>query len=329
MRRILFNWRYRGARIDALGQGPGGALVENAVMANEGDDRKVYLTKPRDGSAVPFEIHRKEGRFGIEEIRPRIRADLAAMAERASARNVKLIFAGYLAGLDAGFRELRDVMQFYDGYKGALYADCSAVLPEVLNITKKTAGTASKPEPWSMERVHALRSLVLTADRHPTALGYETEARTIALKLMEAGVLSKRAVESAADFLRRQNIRIPWLEREAGPAVSYRYKGDPGDRVAVVFGVKGSSFCDGIDLPFDHRPILEKTGQSSASSLVAVAGADGWARVEVPPSIAGRIVGARYVAGVVQRGGRGGAARRGCCCRAFSTYATDASAANC
>jgi hypothetical protein len=309
LRRILFNWRYRKARVDALGQGPGGALVENAVMANEGDDRKVYLTKPRDGAPMPFEIHRKEGQFGIEEIRPRYRADLAAMADRAAARGVKLVFAGYLAGLDAGFRELREVMRYYDGYKGALYADCSAVLPEILNATKNAAGTASRPEPWSMERVHALRSLVLTADRHPTALGYEVEARTIAKKLQEAGLLDRCTIESGAEFLRRQDVHVPWLEREPGPAIAYRYQGEPGDRVAVVFGVKGSGFCDGLELPFDHRPILERLGQSAASSLVAVAGADGWARIEIPPAIAGRLADARYVACLVQRGGRGGAAR--------------------
>ncbi|MFN0206051.1 MAG: hypothetical protein ACKVS6_07020 [Planctomycetota bacterium] len=308
--RILeFNWRYWNANKLSLAQGAGGELVEDAVMQNASGDTKVYLTKSRDGDAVPFEVIRREGQIRSEEMRPRFRADLTTMADLAAEKNIKLIFAGYLAGLDGGFQEIREITKYMDGYKNAQYVDCATIVTQALGIGKN-----AKPADWSMERVHAVRSLILTNDRHPTAFGYEVEARAIGKALKDLGLLKNAEIDDPVEYLKKGKITIPSLEvditkQESARQLAYLYHGEPNDRIALIFGVAGSSYINEIEIPFNTDPIVQIIGIDAARSMTATAGADGRARIEVNPAIVSLLKDARFAACLVQRGGIGGAAR--------------------
>jgi hypothetical protein len=304
VRRALFNWRYRDAKGFSLDQGVDGGKVANAGLGHPGDDRKVYLIPPRDGEAAPMEVIRLDKVLPLDEFKPRLRTDFAKMVQLCADRGVPLVLLGYLAGAELGFRDIRQVLQYLDGARGAKLVDPAA------DLAAAFATGESRAAQRDVERVHAVKSLLLTADRHPTATGYELEARCVARGLRGLGVLAAGADEDPKAYLTallRDRVRIPELAR-AGPA-SYDYAGEPGDRLTVVFGAPGYSYCDGLDLPFDIEPFRKRLGARYAKSFVLQADGAGRARVEIPAEALEALEGARVVACLVQRGGKGGAAR--------------------
>ncbi|MBI3819457.1 MAG: hypothetical protein HY286_12245 [Planctomycetes bacterium] len=303
-RQLLFNWKYRNARSFAVRDDAEGADSGNRGLVMETGDRKICWVPPRDGESTPVEMIKVKGAHPYEDLKPRLRSDLKKMADLASDNNIKLIFAGYLASADTGFRDVRDVTRTFDGYRDAIYIDCASVIPQVLGL-----GDRAHADVRITERVHALRSLILTNDRHPTPFGYEVEAHMITNALVDAGVSGVASVENAVDFLKKEKINIPFLGRSPGRELAYNYKGNPGDRITLVFGEPGSSFHDSIDLPFNIHPILNKIGAATSARMSATAGADGGAKIEVPIPTIPSLKSARKVACIVERGGRGGAAQ--------------------
>ena len=206
VRLALFNWRVRHLQrnpeaLRVLPGGPGGKPLEGGELRN-GVTSSVVIIKPRDGDPIPFEkTWRRAAAF--EEIAARLKADLIEMSLLAERAGCRLVVATYLAGLEEPFAGIRDLALSLQGQHGIVVADTAAILPRAIQGDEPEPPSAGTPQ-----TLRGRRSLFLFQN-HPTALGYEMEARVVARTLHDIGVLPDIEPEDPLAPLAGVDIRPP------------------------------------------------------------------------------------------------------------------------
>lgn len=303
IRFALFNWRVREMQkargVQTMQIGPRGEAVEVGVAT--GCASSANLIKPRDGEAAAFEMtFRSTAAFA--EIAPRLEADLSEMARLARQAGAALLIATYLPGLDEPYAATRELALSLKDRLGIAVADTAVVLPRAIQ--------GNDPQPttsWTSERLQAKRSLFLFRDWHPTALGYEIEARVVARTLHEIGVLPDVPLEDPLAAVVAVDVAVPAMRQVADAPVTFEIRTMPNDHVILLLGSPGgTSTWNGVGFPFDWRRVLD---EELVASMTTEADATGKARIELPPAVRRRLEGTVRAAGLIERGGRGMAAQ--------------------
>lgn len=300
VRLALFNLRLgRRGDVSGLLVGPGGAVLEGAA-ARMALLRTAILMQPRDGSAVPFEFQFR-GAVPFDGIEPVLRSSFLEMASLAEAAGARLVLATYLVGREQPFAPITELMLSLRDQHGIAVADTAAVFPAALQ--------GSDPEPlasWSAEKLQARRSLLVFRDAHPTALGYEVEARVVLGTLATIGVLPDDEPEEPLAPIAGHGPDVPRLRQVAERPCAFEVEARPHDHATLLLGRSGTSKWNGVTLPFEW---LSTVGTKPTDSLSAEADADGRARIVLPESSESALTDPLWAAAVVERGARGSAAQ--------------------
>lgn len=304
-RRMVFSGLWSRERAVAIPSGIGGEPIPGGSVLG-GDGRGVLLVKPRDGDDAPLVVTRVSSPLGFGAIEPRLRADLAALADLAASARIPLVLATYLAGSDPGFRELRALTATFAKHPGVRVADCARAL-------ERAVAEAAEKAPAAVEARGAARAALLTRDQHPTPLGYEMEARIVAQALHEAGALPGYRPELASAPAVRDSFEIPVLRRAEGAQLAFEIVGKPGDVFSLVLGAPGRSEYAGAEISIDAAPFAAAVAARHKQRLTAKADDAGRARIEVPDeardTLSRAARGEWRAACVISRGGTGGAAQ--------------------
>jgi hypothetical protein len=306
IRRALLAWRMRDAREADLQSGPGGAPVDGAVLTHE-DQHAIFRFEGRDGGRVPFEVQRLRRALPLEQVRPRLEADLLAMARLAREAGSRLVIATYLAGSDAGFEELTKLARSLADREGIVVADCARILDGAIAAASAPGGWGGAPP--SPVAPAAARALLLTEDQHPTALGYRAEARLVARELQKLGIAPHATIGDPLAVLPALARALPLLRRAQGASLGFRYAGDPKDRATLLLGTPGASWVGGHELPLARDPGDWCSGVVPGE-ISAIADGKGQTHFSVDDATAARLRGRVRAVAVTRRGGLGGASQR-------------------
>jgi hypothetical protein len=150
----------------------------------------------------------------------------------------------------------------------------------------------------------------LTADRHPTAIGYELEARVVVNALRESGVLPAGPPLDPFEPLSGIDVGQPVIRRIDGAPQAFEFLGKPRDRCTLLLGKPGSSIVEDLTVPLDVRPVDAVAGPRMRAGMSAVADENGRARLEISSMILTKLRGDFVAACLVHRGGRGPSSQR-------------------
>lgn len=291
-RNAAFNWKWKNAKKWQQNVAGDAAPPQTGGLHQEGVPGIVFTVKPRDAADDPVEVLQTRSTQTLEQCKPRMVADFVEMAELCEKAGAKLVIASYLAGLEAGFNGVRSVMLELDGKHGIVVSDC-------------TKGMAQAQYSVDAEARGAMRARLLTLDQHPTALGYEVEARVLARTLKDMGVMPDYVPEPAIAPLKDRPLIVPKFKRAADDTWAFEMEGAPKDVFRLIVGPPGTSMVEQLELPLDAQPFLNIAGPRVQALTSVVAGEDGKARLEVPSVVRDQLRGKLRAACIVYRGGRG------------------------
>lgn len=299
--RFLRLLRYNtSARTAAPPLGAGGAAGEANQIAL-GSGRALLQVPPREGDAGSLEIAKAPSILDFAEFRERLRQDYEALVAMGRGRGPKVVFATYLAGQEGGYAPIREAMLAFGAPGGAAIADCAP------QLARAVAGPESQPNEPPLELALARRALLLTRDRHPTALGYAVEARVVLATLASLGLARDPGGDPLAP-LRDAPLVIPKIRRLERPPLSFEVHGAPGDRVTLVLGPPGRSTVKEVALPIDWKAFESATGIGVPAAPLATIPNEGSVVLRVPPPR--RMPQGPVVAmAILERGGQFGAAQ--------------------
>lgn len=292
------------ARAKMNNLGPGGETLDDAEIQLDGRTSQMRLA-PRDGAADPFEIRAVGGqKLGFDATSARMRADFEAMAALCKKNNVKLILATYLEGGLFDYANIRTLMLSLRGQNDIIVADCSPYLQKAIGGVEEAA---SRPVP--REVAISRRSLLITRDRHPTALGYAVEARVVSAALVESGILQNFKPDDPLAPFAKAEIDIPKL-KPSNTKLSFEVFSKPGDRVNLVGGLPGESIYKETSIPIDWNSLqIRPPNISPPLTPVSEVGPRGSIELRIPEKLAITLPQGTRLIAVIERGGKFGAAR--------------------
>ena len=237
---MIFNYKVSHAKTTEetkLVLGPNGAPIDGTHKVLADGTGVVTVPRSRGKGTDPTEGVGGGAEIDIAVFAPRLRSDYSAMARAASAAGSHLILATYLAGDDAHFVDISNVMREVAGSGAAGLADCGSAFRSAIRNLYLTSPKGSVTPAADI----ALRGLLLTRDRHPTPIGYEVEARVVARSLAGLGLLGSAPVEDPLEPVSRARVVVPTIRQPDPAATSFEISGEPGDRVCLLLGIEGDS----------------------------------------------------------------------------------------
>lgn len=281
--------------------GPGGEALQGAAVTT-GHNRSELRLKTREGTEMPFEIVSAGGSVSFARAAGRLRQDYEEMAQRASDASVPIVFATYLENAAADYDAIRKLMLSLEGRPGVQVADCAPV------GAKAIAGDSAMPPPRTV--AIARRSLILTRDCHPTALGYALEARVVAEALSRAGVLEHYQSPPALEPMGRAEIDIPKIRHKKDARGTVEVFSKPGDRVYLLAGIPGESYYRETSIPIDYKTLTKDAYriQPPVAPVTELREA-GRADLRIDEDKFRRLPGNALLMAMIERGGQYGAAR--------------------
>lgn len=286
--------------------GPGGRPLDDVEFKID-DKRSEMRLAARDGGVAPFEIRRPpDEKVKFDRASQKMRDDIDAMAAACEKAGAKFILASYLEGYHLDFESIRSLVMEYEHRPGVLVADCSPYLRMAVNGASAAEATMPPP-PRELEL--ARRSYLITRDCHPTALGYAIEARVVAAKLAEAGILKHYKSEDPLAPFAKAEIEIPKL-RQLATRFAFEVIAKPGDKVSLVAGIPGESIYKEVNIPIDYKSLqLRPPAIMPPVAPVADAGPGGRAELVIPEKTLNLLKPGIKMLALIERGGQFGAAR--------------------
>ena len=140
----------------------------------------------RDTPLPSFKIYSAGIAYRDEQVSPRLRADLEAIAKLAQEYGTSILFLSYFED-DNNFSGVNRDLSAAAQSSGALFVDCAALGRRALTIVP--------------------RNEVLYADHHCTTLGYALEARLLLRAMRAAGLLHAASLAEPIQWLRNLSSR--------------------------------------------------------------------------------------------------------------------------
>ncbi|MBI3819063.1 MAG: SGNH/GDSL hydrolase family protein [Planctomycetes bacterium] len=309
IRRSIFNAKVRAlqSRGNKLQLGPDGNVL-NGFQVAVGDDKSAVSIVDREGVVNTFaqgQLLRPAEPSAVER---RMRADFLDMSSACASSGANIVFATYLAGETGLFHDITKTMRAADG---AFFADCGAALADAL-----AAGETRPAAEIPYEIATAKMNTMLSADLHPTAIGYELEARVVAESLRITGVLNDYITENPAAPLLAANIMIPRLAAVAGAPDSANIikieasNLKKGERVVFLVGARGAGFFTNLPVPIETAQFEKFRAAFPSIDSQVLAGDDGTASLLLPRALLRKLAKPVFAMCVAMRGGRLGASQR-------------------
>ncbi|HKE01132.1 MAG TPA: hypothetical protein VKE69_08990, partial [Planctomycetota bacterium] len=232
-------------------------------MVGTPDGKLTLRTRTRDGDAAPeFEVHhRMEGGQPVErefatEVRPRLHADLVAIAKEAAQAGARTVFVSYLDDA-AAFTNVDAELARAASESGSTYADVAALGRRALAVRTRTE--------------------VVYLDHHPTAVGYRLEANEVVRALLASGAIRGTPPEDPIGWL----AALPKPEGTAislaivdPAALTFVVRTKPKGQGRLVVGRPGKSqFLQFREVPIADDDLSRRT--RGVKELVFVADASG------------------------------------------------------
>lgn len=280
VRRSIFNYQIskETSSSKVLMLGPGGAAIDGKHLIL-GNDHGAVVVKDREGNEL-LQERRPNRNTEDPEILVRFRKDLLEMILLAKEANTKILLATYFAGEESPFDKLTAVFREVSKMEGVGLADCaSALLPCIQKTLGKPLSAASPVE------IQNYRGALLTADRHPTEIGYEIEARIIVDALRRMDILPKGVLADPSELLRGIKLPVPALRWRREKPTEFIVETQPNASVILYLGQPGTSHSGKMLLPINCINSEKIYKKYSAGSFEGNAGVDGICRIEVQQEI--------------------------------------------
>lgn len=312
VRRAIFNFKVQEGRGNAipLRLGPGEAPIDGAFVPTGANGAAIRIVD-REGAVHTFSHNDKTAERKFRDIEPRLKADFSEMLKVARNVNSQFVFATYLAGETPLFLNITETMRQMARESGVRLADCASAMEPVL-LSGDPPPLASVP----FEKRACRQNAILTADLHPTALGYEIEARIVNNALREAGLVASAAPDNPLEPWQSTNVIIPQvlqIDPDASPASHVRLRIQSiqkGDAIKLVVGTDGPYDWKNLQLPVNPGQFERRAEKYGIGNLRFTADESAVVEVRLPRDLLRELAKPVKVMCVVERGPAGGAAQR-------------------
>jgi len=239
----------------------------------------AVLMQGRDGTSEALIFHKSSGPSSEQESLRRYRADVKEMIRRTREAGTRLVFSTYFAGDLPGFQGSTQVLREESKEGGIPIADNAAAFLQAMRLGSSSGRLEESPA-W-----HARFAQLMTADRHPSALGYQVEARVLAKTLSEIGLVSPKVLEDPMTPVASLEAVVPELRQISTDPVRLEVHTQPLDRVTVLLGPAGGSDYLNLPLSIDRWPATRILERELGGLLATLADDSGKAEITIPKAL--------------------------------------------
>ncbi|MBL8692473.1 MAG: SGNH/GDSL hydrolase family protein [Planctomycetes bacterium] len=257
----------------------------------------AVLMQGRDGTSEALIFHKSSGPSTEQESLRRYRADVKEMIRRSREAGTRLVFSTYFAGELPGFQAPTQVLREESRECGIPIADNASAFLQAMRLGSASGRLEETPE-W-----HARFAQLMTADRHPTALGYQVEARVLARTLSEIGLVSPKVLEDPMAPVASMKAIVPEVRQVSTDPIRIEVHAQPLDRVTVLIGPSGGSDYLNLPLAIDRWPATRLLERELGGLLATLTDDSGKGEITIPKALTDGIPNRPLYAQVVaQRG---------------------------